>query len=69
MGDSRQAVMDGMVLWGLDNAKVLQSSDEPRKFPRRRVSPTVDGVHVHPKQRQEEKLPPEKAQQRSKTED
>jgi hypothetical protein len=62
-------MMDGMVLWGLDEAEILQSSDEPWEFLRRGVSPTVNGVHVHPKQHQEEKLPPEKAQQRSNTKD
>lgn len=57
-------MVDGMVLRRLDETKPLQGSNEPWEIFRRGMGPTVNGVDVHPKQREEEKLPPEKAQQR-----
>jgi hypothetical protein len=69
VGDPRQAVMDGVMLWGLDEAKPLHGSDDPREFLGRGVRPTVNGVHVHPKQHQKEKLPTKKAQQRPNAKD
>ena len=56
-------MMQGVVLWRLNQAYPLQSSNDPRQLLRRGMGPAVHGVDVHAKQAEQNKLPPEEAEQ------